>query len=248
MTGLIKKIWKRIKINSESQEVRNQLFSIIQTEVNRLNPEDALKFLFAIDSFTYELEGQTSIRYGGGVHTKHKHIKYHDFFTKNLEEGENVLDVGSSNGELSTDLAKKVNPGLVYGIEIEEWHVNEANKRNRLKNLNFVHGDVTKDKVLPNIKFDVLTLSNVLEHIEHRPELLKKLKSKYSPKRFLIRVPLFERDWRVPLKKELGIDYRLDETHFIEYTLETFTDEMQRADLEIVHMEVRWGEIWAVLK
>jgi len=62
--------------------------------------------------------------------------------------------------------------------------------------------------------------------------------------RFLLRVPLFERDWRVPLKKELGVEWRLDSTHENEYTLESFQEEIQEAGLKIQYLEVRWGEIW----
>ncbi len=66
-----------------------------------------------------------------------------------------------------------------------------------------------------------------------------------NPKRFLIRIPLFEREWRVPLKKELGVEWRLDTTHETEYTLESFSSEISEAGLRITHQEVRWGEIWA---
>jgi hypothetical protein len=85
----------------------------------------------------------------------------------------------------------------------------------------------------------------VLEHIEKRVEFLRMLQDKYQPKKFLIRVPIFERDWRVPLKQELGVDYRLDATHFIEYRQEEFAAEMQQAGLTILHIQVNWGEIWA---
>jgi hypothetical protein len=74
------------------------------------------------------------------------------------------------------------------------------------------------------------------------------VQAKLTPSRWLIRVPLFERHWSVPLKQELGIDYRLDPTHQIEYTQESFAAEMRQTGLEIVHQEVRWGEIWAELK
>jgi hypothetical protein len=36
----------------------------------------------------------------------------------------------------------------------------------------------------------------------------------------------------VPLKKEIGADYRLDQTHYIEYTLEELRQEMDEAGLE----------------
>ena len=51
--------------------------------------------------------------------------------------------------------------------------------------------------------------------------------------------------WRVPLKEELGIDYRLDPTHRIEYTVEGFAEEIETAGLKIAYQEIRWGEIWA---
>jgi hypothetical protein len=58
-------------------------------------------------------------------------------------------------------------------------------------------------------------------------------------------VPVFERHWSVPLKRELGAEWRLDPTHKTEYTLETFSEEMAAAGLRILYQEVRWGEIWA---
>ncbi|MEK7176083.1 MAG: hypothetical protein AAB695_01770, partial [Patescibacteria group bacterium] len=68
------------------------------------------------------------------------------------------------------------------------------------------------------------------------------------PARWLIRVPCFDRDWTVALAAELGVDSRLDETHFIEYTRESFEKEMGKAGLKIAYLEVRWGEIWTELK
>ena len=56
---------------------------------------------------------------------------------------------------------------------------------------------------------------------------------------------MFNRDWRVPLKKELGLPYLLDDTHFTEYTQESFEQEMTSSGLSVVHLEVRWAEIWA---
>ena len=98
---------------------------------------------------------------------------------------------------------------------------------------------------MPDEKFSVVILSNVLEHLPSRPEFLRRVQDTLRPDRILIRVPVFERDWRVPLKKELGVEWRLDLTHETEYTLETFAEEMHAANLQINHLEVRWGEIWS---
>jgi hypothetical protein len=94
----------------------------------------------------------------------------------------------------------------------------------------------------------VVVLSNVLEHLEERPGFLRKIIAATGARRFLIRVPYFERDWRVALKKEIGVDWRLDPDHKTEFTEASFLRETREAGLEIVHIEFRWGEIWAELR
>jgi hypothetical protein len=69
-------------------------------------------------------------------------------------------------------------------------------------NLHFVHGDVTRD--LEGGHWDVIVLSNVLEHVADRVGLLRRLIERHGPARVLIRVPLFERHWHLPLRRELG--------------------------------------------
>ena len=101
---------------------------------------------------------------------------------------------------------------------------------------------------LPHEPFDIIVLSNVLEHLTGRAAFLQRLKEATQARRFLIRVPCFERDWRVPLKQELGVEWRLDMDHKTEYTLDAFRGEMAAAGLTITHQEVRWGEIWAELR
>ncbi|OQX53419.1 MAG: hypothetical protein B5M53_06970 [Candidatus Cloacimonas sp. 4484_209] len=93
---------------------------------------------------------------------------------------------------------------------------------------------------------DIIVLSNVLEHIQNRIDFLKKL-SKLSDK-FLIRVPMFNRDWITLYKKELGVEWRLDKTHYVEYTLESFTKELKEAGLSIIKYDVKFGEIYSICK
>ncbi len=225
----------------ENAEILIRLFRKIIYEID---PKKALKFLFEFENKLYLLEGETSVKYGGGIHTKHKHIKYHDFFVKHLNPNEKILDIGSGNGFLSYDMATKVKGVKVTGIELNEKNIEFARSHYSHENLGFVKGDVLKE--LPEGKFDVITMSNVLEHIDKRVDFLKSLTQKFNPERFIIRVPVFERDWRVPLKKELGLDYRLDATHFIEYTHENFLEELNSAGLKPSRLEYKWGEIWCV--
>ena len=69
-----------------------------------------------------------------------------------------------------------------------------------------------------------------------------------KPKKILIRVPILQRDWTVLKKKEIGIEWRLDKTHEIEYTEKNFKKEMLEAGLKIKKLELIWSEIWCVLE
>jgi len=214
----------------------------IDRRANTLPPDQALRFLFRLDSQLYALEGTKATEYGDGVHTKHRHTRYHEFFVARVRPGERVLDVGCGNGTVAYDLVKKTGAEVV-GIDCSTENITQAQNRYQHQKLQFMVGDVLKD--LPNEHFDVIILSNVLEHLEARLPFLRRVQDKVNPSRVLIRVPLYDRDWRVPLKQELGVEWRLDSTHEIEYTLESFAQEMNEARLKIIHQEVRWGEIWA---
>lgn len=222
------------------------IMKFITPVVQQSIPEKALKFLFELENRLYILEGTASVRYGNGVHTKHRHINYHQFFINNLTVGDNVLDIGSGIGLLAYDMVRHVPDVKVTGIELNELNVKFASENYRHPNLRFIHGDALTD--LPDEKFDVIVLSNVLEHLECRVDFLKKVIVLTCPRQLIIRVPLFERDWRVPLKKELGVEYRLDSTHCIEYLQEEFFSELSCAGLQQKHVEIRWGEIWSVVE
>lgn len=214
-------------------------------KASRMNPRDGLKLLFSIDALLYSAQGRLAISYGDGLHTKHKHTRYHDFFTSRIKREEKVLDVGCGNGALACDIATK-SEAIVDGIDINERNIEQARIKHHHPKVKYYIGDVTKD--LGTGQYDVVVLSNVLEHLSDRVPFLKKLLATTRPDRILIRVPLFERDWRVPLRKEVGEEWRLDPTHETEYTQDQFLHEVNSAGLEVLFFEVRWGEIWAELK
>jgi len=225
---------------------RNIIFNIIRSSAKRTNSIDSLKFLLELDRQIYSLTGQESVRYGDGIHTKHKHIQYHQFFIKNTDPDTTVLDIGCGNGSLAYDVVSSVKDVKILGIDINETNIELAKKNYLHSNLTFVAGDALND--LPDMKFDTVFLSNVLEHLPNRIEFLKLIQEQINPSRYVLRVPLFERDWRVPLMKELGLDYRLDSTHQIEYTQDEFFNELQNAGLRPEDFEIRWGELWAVAR
>lgn len=216
------------------------------TQRSKVLPADeALRFLFRLDAELYALQGPLAGVYGGGVHTKHKHTSYHDFFIERIRADERVLDIGCGLGAVAHDIAQRTG-ATVHGVDLNEDSIAEAKRRFQLPNLSFAVQDALQLEV--ETPFDTIVLSNVLEHIVERPGFLKRAMQKTGARRIFIRVPLFERDWRVPLKKELGVEWRLDLDHKTEFTLEQFAQETTEAGLTLVHQEVYWGEIWAELK
>jgi SAM-dependent methyltransferase len=230
---------------SGRQTLASWMDAFVADYVRRLPPDEALRFLFDLDERLYRLQGRHAIRYGGGIHTKHRHLRYHDFFTERVAASETVLDIGCGHGAVAQAIAQRTG-AQVTGIDLSEDNIRLARHRHTAPGVEYVCGDVLTD--LPRGHYDVVVMSNVLEHIEQRVEFLHRVLEATSPHRLLFRVPLFERDWRVPLKRELGAEWRLDRTHFTEYTQESFHEEMTAAGLAAIHLEIRWGEIWCELR
>jgi SAM-dependent methyltransferase len=227
------------------EDLQSFLLEVIKHRIETLPPAQGLTFLLGLDASLYELEGRLSVAYDGGIHTKHRHTRYHDFFTNRIHQHERVLDVGCGIGALAFDVAHK-SGAIVCAVDLNEDNIKAAQTRYQHPNITYLCGDAL---LLPfEGLFDVIVLSNVLEHQEDRTGFLRGLVEEVGAQRLLVRVPLFERDWRVPLKRELGLEYRLDSTHYTEYTLESFASEIHQSGLRVVHQEVRWGEIWAEVK
>lgn len=243
---LLQRFMKRISMlgvgRLSTARLEALIHHIVAQRVAALPPDEGLRFLFRLDAALYPLQGQKAIEHDGGIHTKHRHTRYHDFFIKHVHPGERVLDIGCGMGAVAYDVAEKAH-ACVVGVDLSAENIARARQRHAHPRVEFHVGDALQE--MPQAPFDAVILSNVLEHLPDRPEFLRRVRQLASPSRFLIRVPLFERDWRVPLKRELGVEWRLDPTHQTEYTLESFTQEMAAAGLRIRHQEVRWGEIWA---
>jgi SAM-dependent methyltransferase len=194
---------------------------------------------------TYRAVDQVAIRYDGGVHVKHRLTKYHDFFVERVEAGDRVLDIGSGKGELAFDLATRAG-ATVVGVDHDPGHLGFAQERFAHPNLRFVEADILE--WIPEGHFDVVVLSNVLEHLDGRTEFLRRVVTSATPDRLLFRVPVYERDWTVPLRDEVGLLAYWDRDHTIEYDPDTFGEELADAGLEVRELFLRWGEIWSAAR
>lgn len=219
---------------------------LFRLKLNNLSSKDKLGYLLELDNSLRNMLAVAGTEYGNGSHVKHDLMQYHNFFVSNIEKGEVVLDVGCGGGELALSLCKFSNAGRVIGIEISKNNVERANKTLFGCGVDVLHGDATLFD-FTMMPVNTLILSNVLEHIEDRVSFLSRLVEQTKAEKLLIRVPLFERDWTVPMKQKLGIEWRLDTTHYTEYHLTEFKEEIARAGLFLDEMEIRWCEIWAVV-
>ena len=201
-----------------------------------------IKTLLNIHVFLGKVIDVILIKTNDGLHPKHHLMRYYDFFLDHIGEDSNVLDIGCGNGFVASQIASKAKK--VTGIDTDQANIIQAKKQHSRENINYVLGDATNYNFQE--QYDAVVLSNVLEHIKDRVTFLNKVKLLSDT--LLIRVPMLDRDWLPLYRKSLGMFYYCDSTHFTEYTLQSFQEEMGASGLKIESHTIRFGEIWAVVK
>ena len=224
--------------------LRREIFTFfLILESRSINVKSGLKNLFHFRDRLDWIINERAMKYGKGVHPKHKLTGYHNFFINRIEDGENVLDVGCGYGAVAKNIAISKPNSKVVGIDNDRKRLSQALNIDKLNNLEFVFGDATSS--VPEGKWSIVILSNVLEHIIERKKFLLDLCLTTSAKKFLIRVPLFERDWQMALRKEIKVNYFSDNDHKIEHKIDEFKKEVIESNLEIIELKTIWGEIWS---
>jgi 2-polyprenyl-3-methyl-5-hydroxy-6-metoxy-1,4-benzoquinol methylase len=201
--------------------------------------------LFAVQDDLEHVVNERALVHGKGEHPKHRLMRYHDFFVERISDGQRVLDVGCGYGAVARSIARGRPGATVVGVDYDKGRLAQARAADNPANLTFVETDATR--ALPDGPWDVVVLSNVLEHITDRVGFLSTLIAKTDARGFLIRVPLFERDWKLPMRREVGANYYSDPDHKIEPMVSEFRAETTAAGLAINELHTIWGEIWASL-
>jgi SAM-dependent methyltransferase len=209
---------------------------------SRGEPSGGLAQMLRLQDRLDWVTNERAVAFGEGVHPKHRLTRYHDFFVQHIPEGARVLDIGCGVGAVARSIATRVKGCEVVGVDRDDGRLAEARASKNPNNLSFVKTDVCDS--LPDGPWQAVLLSNVLEHIEDRVSFLKGILQNAKPERVLIRVPHFERDWKMPMRKELGLNYFSDAEHFIEHRLDELQTELAEAGLRPTVTHTLWGEIW----
>jgi SAM-dependent methyltransferase len=229
------------------QRLRHILFKgLFVLESRGSDQRAALARLFAVQDDLEQVVSERAMALGRGEHPKHRLMRYHDFFVERIADGERVLDVGCGYGAVARSIARARPQSQVTGVDNDKGRLAQARSSDNPPNLTFVESDATK--TVPAGPWDVVVLSNVLEHIADRHGFLTALIETTGAKRFLIRVPLFERDWKMAMRREVGANYYSDPDHKIEPMQDEFRAETAAAGLVVDHLITPWGEIWASLR
>ncbi len=211
-------------------------------ETIRAQPDKrkALRELLTVYGDAYVSMDRGAVDYGQGEHPKHRLTGYHDFFVDRIGSGERVLDVGCGIGSVAHDVAERAG-AVVVGIDSSRWPLETARAKFAHPRVTYVEADALT--YAPESSFDVALLSNVLEHLAQRRELLTSLRER-DVARLLVRVPAIDRDWTVPLRRELGLSYFSDPDHEVEYLPALLREELHDAGWEMGEPTLAWGEIW----
>jgi SAM-dependent methyltransferase len=241
--------WERSLLEADLDDAVEAWKVSLHGFAKRLPPLARARFLMQLDSSCYFMHGESAQAANNGLHPKHRLLNYHAFYTDNIPGGSCVIDLGSGVGALALAIATTCKSS-VTGIDWTPANVESSRARVAAAGVDpaptFIVGDITATRA-PG-QFDTIALSNVLEHITDRVARLRLWQNWYSPRQFLIRVPAFDRDWRVAWKRELGVEWRCDPTHETEYSQDELETELREAGLMITSLHRRWGEFYCIAK
>lgn len=105
------------------------------------------------------------------------------YLVPHLREGLQILDVGSGPGTISIDLARRVRPGRVIGVDASEEIVAKANglaESEDVRNVEFRAGDAYALDFADDM-FDVVHAHQVLQHLGRPVEALREFRRVLKP-------------------------------------------------------------------
>jgi trans-aconitate methyltransferase len=166
-----------------------------------------------------------------------------DFILEYINDESVVLDLGSNDGTLTTAIADKAK--WVIGIDHDLTAINLAKSKHKKKNLEFIHQDANDYLKESQLKFDILILSHILEHIDEPEQFILNFKSNF--KFIYIELPDFDKTYLNHYRKDLKMELiYTDADHVSEFDRYEMADLLRKTNLEVLKEEYRFGimKIW----
>ncbi len=170
------------------------------------------------------------------IHPKHLFDNQRNVFLSSLMKPHmNFLDVGSGSGSECLN-ALKSGADMVYGVEYNAQSVALSHerlvsyqKKYKIFNINLEEACIP----IETASVDLISFSNVLEHLHNRQGVLAELCRILKPDGLMyISIPNTNTPWKI-MQRKYGVDSRDDDDHKIEYSVETLQQEMEMAGLKI---------------
>ncbi|MEO1465259.1 MAG: methyltransferase domain-containing protein, partial [Cyanobacteria bacterium J06633_1] len=177
----IKQICKRIVLTGLQRVpfvVWRRVFDLWAQSLETQAPVAALHQLISTEDRLMTAMNALAIRYGQGVHVKHRLTHYHDFFVDRLRPEEVVLDIGCGYGAVAYSMVQRAH-AQVTAIDINRKSIETAQRLHAHPNLTLVYGDILE--TVPSGSFETVVLSNVLEHLCDRIDFLKYIQQSVHP-------------------------------------------------------------------
>lgn len=171
------------------------------------------------------------------LHPKH-FLNESPWFIKYLQKTNTVLDLGSGNGLYSIKSAPFVKS--ITGIEFDPKNLKISKnlvQQKKIKNINFIFGDLEKPLDFSSNSFDCIIFLDVLEHLTDRDQILKEVKRvmKKNGLLFLL-VPNSQTSWKKKLRKA-GLNSFSDPDHKVEFSEDEIRGLLKKHGFKILNLE-----------
>lgn len=171
------------------------------------------------------------------IHPKHLYDdNRNQFLTTLMQQGAVFLDIGSGSGSECLNALKK-GASKAYGAEYNKSSIIVAHGRLADYKGQYDIFDLNlEDAKIPlaDASVDLISFSNVLEHLHNRQGVLAELRRMLKPDgQMYISIPNTNTPWKI-FQRAHHVDSRDDDDHKIEYSVESLTAEMTQAGLKIV--------------
>ena len=157
-----------------------------------------------------------------------------------------VLDIGCHQGHITAMVATKAR--TVVGVDHDSAAIDAAKRLYTATNLTFLHMDAMTYLQGNSMKFDVLIMSHILEHLDSPEQLLSDFKQYFD--QIYIELPDFDKTYLNHYRKDLGMPLiYTDDDHVSEFDRTELLTILAKVGIKVEESEYRFGvqRLWCTV-